>query len=278
MFDFAPIMTGDRGCGKRKDGGLYACCGLSPIPGMGTPVEDFIIDPPVPWTDGPFRGVQFRHADDGVDMIIWVGAENYPTVPDFVEEGRAMGFCKRIPTGTLKSDGTMSKGATAYDEIIPYVSRMFLVHPRAIVESAYELQIGDRSDGCVPNPNMYDGHAGGCDPAVHVPNTGSPCTFATWDLSAAKAHSDAHAIKQSDDQTTVVETPSVKYHVRTPVAIDDTPFDPDANTDVSYSPGIFIALPIGHFEYVNADGSGDMPAAVANLLGDNVDHTAVKDA
>ena len=261
---FAPIDATGRGCGKRKDGGLYACCGLSPIPGMGTPVEDFIIDPPVPWTDGPFRGVQFRKSDDGVDMIIWVGAENYPTVPDFVEEGRAMGFCKRIPTGALKDDGTMSSASTSYDEIIPYVSRMFLVHPRAIIHTPYEL-----------NPD-----------GIGVPRQGYPTepvdgrssTFATWDMSAASAHGSGHEIRQSDDQTTVVETPSVTYHVRSPVAIDGAPFNPSETTDVSYSPGIFIALPIGHFEYVNADGSGDMPAAVAELLGDNIDHTAVKDA
>ncbi len=43
----------ERGCGMREKGGLYACCGTSPF---GKPVEEFLIDPPLPFIRRAFKG------------------------------------------------------------------------------------------------------------------------------------------------------------------------------------------------------------------------------
>ena len=282
MFDemFPPIETDDRGCGQRKDQALYACCGLAPPGSMGSPVESFIIDPPILWDQGAFRGVQFVERDGGPpDLLLWVGAENYPTVPDFVEEGRRMGFCKRIPTGDLKDDGTFAKGNNNYGEVVPYVSRMILVHPRAVIDDSYQVQLQEMGDGSVPHITR---HAGACDQAGNIHHIehgiGEPCTFATWDLSATKAWP-GHDIVSSVETVTRIQTPSCDYQVRTPIEVGGQAFDPQGEdtAPVAYSPGVFLTLPLSHFEYVNQDGSVDLPEPVADLLGNNRNAVAVKE-
>lgn len=90
-----------RGCGKRIKGGLYLCTETSPF---GTPVWDFLQDPPRPYTWGKFQGVKIAPddmmvgwGDDKILLLDMVGMEFYPTVAEFVEETRRMGLSRRIP-------------------------------------------------------------------------------------------------------------------------------------------------------------------------------------
>ena len=276
MTIFADIITTPRGCGKRQKGGLYACTGLSTGVG-GVPIEAFVIDPPIPWTSGPFRGVQFvERANGPVDIVMWVGAENYPTVPDYIEEARQMGFCKRIPTGTL-DEGNRSNGVD-YNRIVPHESRMVLVHPKAVVHSAYRLSTGTGS-----TPNIQRTQHGLCaysgrfsvvgttqnDHHLTHDNEGPSCTFATWDLSALES-STKHRVEPVDSVGAIatISTPSVSYHASYP---KDGTADP-----VEYSPGIFCAVPLGHFEFISATGD-TMPEPIADLLGANFIHTKICD-
>lgn len=283
-LEFAEIMTTPRGCGKRKDQALYACCGLAGDGELGISVESLMIDPVIPWTDGPFRGVQFLPSghDGAVDLLMWVGAENYPTVPDYVEEGRRMGFCKRIPTGSLNEDGSIAKGNNDYSKVIPHLSRLLLVHPRAYIEDSYVLQPADYADAAEPHITRIElqcdgGHHG---THHHAEESVEPCTFALWDLSAMQAHK-GHQIDSCVETVTCISTPSVQYKVRTPESAAGMHFhagsDKYTNPPVNYSPGIFAHVPLSHFEWVNQSGDGDMPSAVAELLGDNISHTAVKE-
>ncbi len=90
---FVPL----RGCGRRKEGGIYAECGLSE---HGLPVEHFLVDPPLP-VDADALGL----TSIGVKLVevagVWhifdiVGAEHYANLADFVEEVRVMGASRRL--------------------------------------------------------------------------------------------------------------------------------------------------------------------------------------
>src|SRR5258706_16194102 len=100
MFDqnFPKADPVPRGCGDRESGGVYAESGLSP---WGRPLEEFLIDPPLPIPEGLdlvnkpqlWQRVLSQGEpaldEEGLpiyDLLIWVGAEHYPYCPDYIEE------------------------------------------------------------------------------------------------------------------------------------------------------------------------------------------------
>jgi hypothetical protein len=114
-----------RGCGERVEGGLYAECGLGE---RGSPLESFLVDSPLPLPDGLDRRALANKAQVWEDprtrvchLVIWVGAEHYPFVADYVEEVRRYGASRRI--------GAM----VDIERLTPGVSRMIMVHPLARV-------------------------------------------------------------------------------------------------------------------------------------------------
>lgn len=110
-----------RGCGYRKEGGLYmmsghasGSCGklpfqlkVCPCCGQGIkPARGFT------WIDAQqlFSGVECNHGgcmtcpladghlEDHPRMgLVWIGSRHYPTVQDFLAEARAQGVSRRIP-------------------------------------------------------------------------------------------------------------------------------------------------------------------------------------
>lgn len=84
----------ERGCGTRKPGGLYMCCGMSPY---GKPVEHFLIDPAVPHDVVPFRTPQIFNKEGLNHVLVYIGEGFYPNVPKFIDETRRMGVSRRIP-------------------------------------------------------------------------------------------------------------------------------------------------------------------------------------
>lgn len=107
-----------RGCGKRVPGGLYVCSGLSPF---GTPLDHFIIDPPVAYETEPFRAPLLFEQEGKKHVMMWIGESHYPWVCDFIEEVRQFGVSKRVPNNF------------DFSKLEPG-SMLFLVHPRAIVK------------------------------------------------------------------------------------------------------------------------------------------------
>jgi hypothetical protein len=119
--DFPKAEPIERGCGKRKAGGVYVECGLVP-PGYGRPFTDFLLDPPQPPPEGVdlVNKVQTWQDAAGVHhLLVWIGAEHYPYLPDFIEEARRFGISRRI-----RGNFDFSLLTTA--------SRMLLIHPSAI--------------------------------------------------------------------------------------------------------------------------------------------------
>lgn len=253
-----------RGCGQREEGGLYAC-----VSGGGdTPIEQFIIDPVIPWTHGPFQGgiVSYQPASGGYDLIMWVGAEYYPYVPDFIEEGRVHGFSKRIPT-TLEGL-----------ELLDDQSRLVLIHPKAGFDHTYHLKHLSNRDQeiaqnlAVPIIVRPDHSAvGDCNHPIDCDTLMTNCTFSLWDLSGHRnAAQKGHEVCQNPafPQLTEIKTPSARYSVRNLVE----GYNPlEHTTDLGWYPGIFCVLPLTHFEYVCEDPA--VPGNVADKLGDNITRT-----
>jgi hypothetical protein len=115
-------MAEERGCGERIAGGVYLETRLSPT---GHPLECFFMDPPGPVNTGGLgitpRGVSLITGEGGVTHV-WdlVGGDSYPNVADIIEEGRRLGFSRRIASTADFSRLTRS-------------SRLILLHPRAII-------------------------------------------------------------------------------------------------------------------------------------------------
>jgi hypothetical protein len=150
-------MPVERGCGTRKEGGVYAECGLS---SDGAPIEHFLIDPPViiekselglsdvgvklmPRTSRCHicNGTGTIHLVEGQlpqacscggsgELVTWhildiVGAEHYPNVADWVEETRRFGMSRRLARNLDFS-------------LIDEDSRIFLAHSKAHIDNAEE--------------------------------------------------------------------------------------------------------------------------------------------
>jgi hypothetical protein len=112
-----------RGCGVRRQAGIYAECPTSPD---GRPIEDFLVDPPQPIQAAALgvtpRGVKLVEVFGACQVIDWVGAEYYPNVADYVEEVRRLGASRRL-AGNLDFSRLTAR------------SRLVLVHQRAFIEN-----------------------------------------------------------------------------------------------------------------------------------------------
>ena len=140
-----------RGCGERQPGGVYAECGISRY---GSPLERFLLDPPLPLPDGvdlvrkpqlwirtePVSGLVVQDPETGApisDLLIWVGAEYYAEAPDYIEETRDRGASRRL---NPNMDFTR----------LTRHSRMLLAHPHAIIRSWRDLASPQRCHKRLP--------------------------------------------------------------------------------------------------------------------------------
>lgn len=242
--------TVTRGCGTRIQHALYACV---PTGEMAVPIEAFVLDPPLPWSMGHFRGPRLYERNDGVtDMILWIGQEHYPYVSDFIEEARQHGISRRVP---------VSKQLT-YSLLDSHNSRILLVHPRAIYKGSYRLNPTEPvapPEALTPRPAPTQGD---CDHPRERGSQDTYCAFAGWELSATDTRT-GHEVTPDGDYANI-QTPSVEYSVRQPL---------EMGSDDQWRPGIFAAFPMSHFEYVN--NNGGLPERAAETLGRNASITAV---
>lgn len=94
-----PAEIGERGCGaKRQPGGMYLEVSLSE---HGKPLAFFLCDPAIVLTREqvnaiPRVGMQLVNDGTHTHVLDWVGETHYPYVTDFLEEGRRMGFSRRL--------------------------------------------------------------------------------------------------------------------------------------------------------------------------------------
>jgi len=122
--------TGKRRCGgSRKAGGVYNSIDISPY---GQPLDYYIFCPPQKIVASDLglssQGVRILEINNVSHVIDVVGTAYYPYVPDFVEEGMAVGFSRRF-------DGSGINWSLLSED-----SRHLLAHPRAIITNHEELR------------------------------------------------------------------------------------------------------------------------------------------
>lgn len=110
-----------RACGTRHARGVYAESVVT------TPLAACLFDPPLTAAEvgeanwyQPHRTPLMFERDGVTHFVVWVGAEYYPSVHDFIEEVRAAGASRKLPPNFSF-------------ERVTEASRMFFVHPRARV-------------------------------------------------------------------------------------------------------------------------------------------------
>jgi hypothetical protein len=191
-----------RGCGKRVPGGLYVCSGQSPY---GSPIEDFIIDPPLPYETGPFRAPVVFEKEGKNHLILWVGSEYYPHCSDFVEEVRHYGVSKRIPNNFPVEK--LERG-----------SMLFLVHPMAIIREHSYMPLPEYCPKLKPE---------------HLETIDEYCLGHSYTI--AEPNAGINQRKLGDTTYTVF---------------------PQTMAEVSYDfqPGIFLRVPVTHFDHVMDKG------------------------
>jgi hypothetical protein len=107
-------MSVERGCGFRTKGAIYAEVGLSP---WGSPLEKFLIDPPVVIQPNKFGltpiNMRVFSANSLWHVIDWVGTSYYPTPVHYLEEVRRFGLSTKISLSTddLKK---LTRGSAIY--------------------------------------------------------------------------------------------------------------------------------------------------------------------
>jgi len=208
-----------RGCGSRQENGLYVCVQSS---AEGMPVEYFLVDPVLEWKGArTLRAPMLVEDRGGVNhLVMGIGKTFYPTVPDFVEEIRVLGVSKRLPSNF------------DFSGLVPFESRLLLMHPRAIPQFEYEVKRFWCPKGIRRRIDGQEGEA-----ESHL------CIGDLWGLSGLENFSDKHEIVEENEHITV-KTPSVSYHVA----------KASAEGRPKYSSGIILMFPQFHFEYVNHQG------------------------
>lgn len=213
---------GKRGCGYKQDGGLYACVGLSE---HGTPIEEFVVDPPRLWQGGAFRAPEISTRSNGInDMVMYVGESHYATIPDYIEEVIRMGVSKRIPEDF------------PVEALTPGRSRIILVHAKARPNFLFE---------CL-----------GTSPHCKQPDTPHPCTFNLWPLAGLDAIERGSG-KQEDSGKITVTIPSCSYTVTPPAVLPEV----KVSDSSLYDAGVFLALPLSHFEVCSIKANPDKQVA-----------------
>lgn len=121
-------ITGERGCGQRKKGGVYLTVPESPF---GSPLENFLIDPPIVVSLAELgigtRGVHLIERNGVTHVFDVVGRKHYPNVADFIEEARLLGISRRAELPD-------------YSRLTPQ-SRLVLIHERAHLQNWAELHV-----------------------------------------------------------------------------------------------------------------------------------------
>lgn len=257
-----------RGCGHRKSGEAYLCCGTD-IEGL--PIEHFILDPAIPWTEDWQRGYKTIRVGGVSHVIIFVGRNYYPSPWDFIEEARIYGASRRV------------HDQFPFAELTPGKSKMLFCHARAIPNFAYGLP--DQPKDCQYGPHPAGWHKN----IDRVPKNdewweyNKPCTFGLRSL--ATFHNTPANINWENRTANIIH-PSFSYEAQLPewycrrqniapsgsvdfgmelgdvkeIGPDFIPFTIGENLstqavkkmnwtgDEDYKFGVFLTLPISHIE------------------------------
>lgn len=220
-----------RGCGERKQGGIYGECGLSPF---GRPLEDFLMDPPVA-VDAATLGLSpigVTLLPDGrtgaTHILDWIGEDCYPNVTDMLEEIRRFGLSRRLPR-TLDFARLDAR------------SRILLVHRRALLLDPLPY-LADQTRLC---PKGLPDHAPSVQPAPH-------CAALWWE----DVQGGAAVAGSADPRLVRRSLPSFRYDARRA---------PDGASGRT-TPAIFASFPLSRLVVID-DPEGKTHTAALERAG-----------
>jgi len=217
------------------------------------------------------------------DLLIWVGQEHYPYVPDYLEEVKRYGASRRLNPNLDLS-------------LLSRSSRMILAHP-LVINTAWQTQrppetckkevpghdtaiaanddegedlAGENGEGIIARPlqHLIGNGTESLLPLAHpeTPRTG-PCLFKLWDLipqEAAQTVIDVADGEAGDQQTGVKVLPLCLREIGSTIY----QYRPTAESADGLVPGIFAALPITGFALIRYhDGSVNEQAREKILAG-----------
>ena len=282
-LDFPKADPVPRGCGDREPGGIYAESGLSP---RGRPLEEFLIDPPLPIPAGldlvnkPQTWQRLlpsgEPALDGeglpiFDLLIWVGQEHYPYCPDYLEETIRFGASRRLnPNLDLSLLSRSSSMILAHPLVIntawqeqrpPETCKKEVPdHDAAIAESDDEGEgtIGETGEETITRPLLH--HIGnGTESLLPVaqpdsPRTG-PCLFKLWELIPQDAAQTVINVADGEAGEQYADAEALPLCLRE-IGSTIYQYRPTGESADGLVPGIFAVLPITGFALIRYhDGS-----------------------
>lgn len=218
-----------RGCGTRVPGGTYLCTGQG---FGGSPIEKFIIDPPILAPMEFQRGFKiiklpkYNHSD----VLIFVGKSFYKSPWDFIEESRKFGISRKVSR------------TFPFDKLTPSKSRMLFVHSKGYPYFDYELNRIEKPKDCKFKQDEIKGWH-----SDHIRKGTlecSACTYSHQDL-AVYLHKDAEReiLPDSSKEVFNIKMPGFKYSGVVPNFMDGEP------CEITWEPAIFLATYITHIEY-----------------------------
>lgn len=280
MDDFPKTTPVPRGCGERTPGGVYIECGLSR---GGSPLEAFLVDPPLPPPPGMSGDalankaqlwVRTSRSDPQdpttervvmhpgteipiVDILIWIGAQHYPYVSDFIEEVRRFGASRKLnPNLDLTQ-------LTRY-------SRMILLHPHALntlwaeqrpPHACLKERAGHTQSVSLTETGFPSDGSDNTEPVLPFVQTG-PCLFKCYDLLPVSV---ATLPPAPDDESPLClrEIGSTLYS-----------YQPTGESAEGLTPGIFAILPITGFALIQYPDGRVNEQAKAKIVRAQTDHEA----
>lgn len=241
-----------RGCGTRKKGGIYAEVPLSPF---GMPFEYFLFDPPVV-VDARELGLTAigvklikRPDEDVYDVYDIIGADSYPNVADFVEEGRRFGLSRRL--------------AQSLDfSLLSEKSKLILLHSKAFIANPEQYW----PDAHINCPKELIEHVPPTDPDAKEWPDGKPVPscIGLWmeDIEGGEAVPDApvyHREETADDHSARAK----RMVVRKMPAFSYVGHSRPEGVTPEYKLAIFGAFPIGRLAVINDPDAGTHEGAMS---------------
>jgi len=246
MSSDEPLEVPVRGCGTRVKGGVYLTTGLSYD---GQPIEHFLVDAPIPLDDQRRqemgltpRGVRLvEHADPERPPHVydWVGSEHYPNVADFIEEVKRYGMSRRVPTNF------------DFRKLRPR-SRQVLVHARAVINEPQQYQLSRMGieEGYKWCPKHLHDH-------VDLKYEGM-CASLFWeDIDGEPPGVTEGDYAREWPRSVTRHMPAFSYQAwRKPYWAAPT-----------YTPGVFLTLPISSIHVIKDDQTGKHEEALSKVRG-----------
>lgn len=256
------FASSGRGCGFRDIGACYLAFGIGP---GGRPIEEFIIDPVLPWPSSFQRGFKIIPASSGINHVaIFVGEAYYASLWTFIEEARRFGISRKVPP------------TFPFHQLTPGRSMMFFIHPKACPKPGTTPYSLDRDPhhplkGCKfykedqevweKNPIEFAGWHPSVRTKKEEGRQVTACTFAHRDL-ACLLHSEdevEHLSGGQDGYPFKIKAPSFEYTGNCPVLPNVLKGDKLEN----YGPGVFLKVPLTHVECRQKAGQWEQNAKKA---------------